>query len=99
MLMHEADAPAPLREADLATDLLSDRLMLLVEHLGLTIGQFAESISVTPRTVCLWRDQSRMPKAVHLARICTAHDVDPAWLLLGAGTDPMRAPVFVQGDA
>lgn len=61
------------------------RLRRVREKLGWERGELADKLGVHPGSIARWETGGSVPHRYHLERIAEWGDVDPEWLLTGAG--------------
>ena len=54
-----------------------------------TIKEFADQLGVGKNSLIRYESGERSPDADFVARVCQLFDVDPRWLVLGAGDPPL----------
>lgn len=64
---------------------MNKRIKKLRETLGLTQREFAKQIDIGASTLAMFETGDRIPKEIHINRICSEFDVNKDWLLTGEG--------------
>lgn len=80
------------KQALLSRDLsgVSERIRLAREHAGLSQEEFAEGMGYNRRQVIAWENGDNTPPIWALRGVRLLCDVDPEWILFGAGQTPVR---------
>lgn len=66
---------------------MDKQLKKIREHFGLSQRDFAKKINIGASTLALFETGDRIPKDIHIKRICDEFNVNESWLRTGEGGD------------
>ena len=77
--------------ASLSLRQVAERIQAVREYVGLSREAFAERLGYTRRQVLAWETAANTPPISLLAAMRQLFDIDPEWVLMGPGKDPVRS--------
>lgn len=69
---------------------MAERIRLVRESIGLSQQEFADRLGYSRRQVVAWEAAANMPPVSLMMAMRLQFDIDPEWVMLGPGLEPVR---------